>query len=333
MPFLSKGVLKARPMRITTTAKLQQIQTAMGNIKPSLSKVTRGWGSIYDDDTPVGLANTAVTAGEANIFAQVNSTAGKPFVRAHETLAARLYWYRPVPSIRKILGPGAKPAQYSRLVATDVLISPILGSADFTLVVTSLDVRDVNNIVIPALSTILRGIDKGATINTGSSVIDFGSDDFFLWLVHHHLDGLAITGDLTIDDMYKVSVHDALDHETSIARGVTAGRLELLALLADPNKSFGPAQILISSAKLNAHIDFDLELDGSFTIHNQSTHYSDNTIRSKVDEHLLITQDLVHVILPAMKETYQRDTAWHATDRIAYRNARKAEAAAAMARL
>ncbi|WP_188674710.1 hypothetical protein [Subtercola lobariae] len=322
-------------MRITSTATLAQIQVALAATRPDLQTVTRGWGSIYDDDSLVGTINAIAPAHDGVILPVIQGSLGPltTFIRAPETLAARLYWYKPDPTARRLLPAGTPKPKYYKLQAADILINQIDGSPDFTLVVTTTDWRDTNFQIIPALESALRGIDSAATISTVSSVLDLGTPDFFLWLVHMHLDGLPITPDLSIDNMYKVSAQDSLDHETSIARGVTAGRLELLSLLADPNKSFGPAQVIISSALLEAHIGFDLELDGSFQVQGQQTHYSDNVIRSKLEEQLLITQDLTQTIIPSMKQAYQSDVGWHSADRVAYRNARKAEATAAMGRL
>lgn len=313
MPYLTNHFLRVRPYRINTVASIADIATAMATIKPDANILSRGWGNVHDDDAPINRVQGQPPAADPTI---TPAEAG----RYPDTLMARLYWYVIDPSARRMLGTSVPKERYHKLQAVDVLLSKIDGSTDLTLLVSTLDKREVNAQVLPALTQVLQGLDPKAVFITTTSVLDLGDKDFFLWFVARHLDGLGIGSGMVLADMATVQVQDLLKHQTSIARGVDSTRLELLACLADPNKVFGPCRVAIQLPAFDAHLDFTLELDGAFNVQVKETSYSTDPLIPREQQRILAVLDIANTAIPRLKDLYQADNAWRPQGRDDFRN-------------
>jgi hypothetical protein len=345
MPNLSTRFLRVTPKRIATSATIAQILAAMTAKKPNLATFSGGWGSVYDDPDLIGARGTQPPAADPEVLPAM--TRGVPANQAlpnpgatrvpaatppapaaalpaiPQTLAARLYWYKQDNRLRRESSATADPKFFYRLRAVDVLISPIDGSTDLSLMISSWNDDEVDFRVIKQLDILLRAVDSASTIGS-PAVIDLIDPDFFLWLTQRHLRAIAITPDLSIETMHSVIVRSVLDHGSYLWKGVDLTRLDLIAHLADRTKSFGPARIAIRSRTLESVYDFDLQLPGAFNVLVDSTVRWDDAQLDKLSERIRIVQDLANIVIPALKDQYMADAAWNTSGRDAYRTSMKA---------
>jgi len=341
MPNLSSGFLRARPMRINTNASLQKIGEALDRTRPKLAQLSRGWGSIHDDVNVLNLPDVAPTPGDAAVLPEENR--GDPTLvlpphhadgvalprptepaQLHQTLVARLYWWERDTSLRRVLGDQVSPTRWHRLKAADIMLTPISGSSDLNLLVSTWNEAEISSQVLPALNVALQRVDGAATIDTTTSELNLVSDDFFLWLLHRHLNQLPLTGDLVIEDMRSIYVQDPLDHGNYLWRGVDTTRLELVGHIAE-QKIFGPARVAIRSDLLEGLYDFDLKVTGEFGVHGDETQYFGSDSLSREQERLRVVRDLADVVIPNLKAAYSADRAWNNSIRETYRQAQAAE--------
>lgn len=326
MSNLSKGVLRARPMTISMNASLTDIRDALIADKPVLSKMHRGWGSIYEDAAVIGDLNTQPAGNDPVIIPGVPG-------RRPDILAARLYWYTKDTALVRVLGVSASPQSTHRLRATDVLISETTTPGGFLLLVTTHAGPDIDTLTVPALQNALTPVDRAVTINMATSSVDFGDVDFFLWLICRKFAKVAPSAVVEINDIYQVMVQDALDQQTSIARGVNQGRVELVTLLASSTSSFGPAWMSMTCPSMHAACNFHVSVNGAVDVEVPSIHYSDGIPATGLEKRFNILTDLVHTVLPSLKDAYANDKAWVTSGRTSFRAQMKAEALAGVNKL
>lgn len=320
MPNLSKRFLRGRPMRVTTTATLPQIQAAL-SARPNLTALRGGWGSIEEDPDIIGAIGVQPPATDPGILPAIPG-------RRPDVLAARLYWYRPV----NTRVPGASPQ--SQLDATDILLSEE-GNGDYLLFVATHTERQIINSVIPELRRAISFVDGNVAISTVTSAVDLKTPDFFLWLVRQSFRKKPIIGlDIEIDEMERVRCYDPLSYETRIGRGANEDRLELITMLANSIKVFGPATFTVTATALNAAFEFELATDGSIDITVPSLSYPGAGFTNIEEMRVRAVTDLLYVLLPAMKSQYEGDTGWTSgVDRNKFRAKMKKKALAGVKNL
>lgn len=323
MTNLSKRFLRGRPMRLETSATLTQILTAMSATPPDLASLRSGWGSIDEDPD---LFGTVAVQPPATTPAILPAVAG----RRPDLLAARLYWF--YENTSRVRGATNLGPRYG-ITGTDVLISDE-GSGSFLLVVATLNAVDIDTTVIPAVQAAVASIDPGVIIKSLRSSLHFEDADFFLWMVRQAFAQQDIGTDIEVDGMDRLSIQDALDQQTSIARGVNVNRVELLTLLASSTKVLGPTTLSITVAPWDFSMEFQLALNGEFDISVKSIKYKGVTFASTAEMRLQAVTDLIFVLLPSMKAAYEADTTWRSgVDRDAFRAAMKARAVSDVGRL
>lgn len=321
MPNLSKRYLRGKPMLVTTTASLAQIQAALIGERPSLAAIRGGWGNIAEDPELLNTIGAQPPITDPEILPAI------PGLRP-DVLAARRYWYNPLRS----RVPGAVPQQV--LDGADILLSAE-GNNEYLLFVSTLTDRHLNTEIVPALQRAISGIDSSVTVSMTTSSVDFEDPDFFLWLVRQSFGPTTLVApQVSIDDMDKVACYDPLHYETKIGRGASKDRLELLTMLANRIKVFGPATFSLTDTALDAALELVLSLDGSIDITVPSITYRGAGFTTTEEMRLRAVTDLLYVILPAMKTHYLADTGWRSgVDRDAFRAAMKREALAGIAAL
>lgn len=296
MPNLSKRFLRGCPMRMTTTATLQQVQAAL-SARPSLATLRGGWGSIEEDPELLSSINAQPPATDPQILPAIQG-------RRPEVLAARLYWYRPLDTKT----PGAAPQ--SLLDGTDILIGED-GSGDYLLFVATHTERHITQSVVPELRRAISAVDPGVAISTVTSAVNFDTPDFFRWLVRQSFRKKPVIGaGIEVDAIEQVSCFDPMSYETKVGRGANADRLELIAMLANATKVFGPAKFTITAKVVNAAFELELAQDGSFDITVPSLKYPGAGFASVREMRVRAVTDLLYVLLPAMKAQYASDTGW-----------------------
>lgn len=318
MPNLSKRYLRGKPMRVTTSASLAQIQAALIAERPSLAAIRGGWGNIGEDPDLLNTIGAQPPISDPEILPAI------PGLRP-EVLAARRYWYNPL----RTRVPGASPQQV--LDGADILLSAE-GNHEYLLFVSTLTDRHLNVEIVPALQRAISNIDPSVTISTTTSSVDFDDPDFFLWLVRKSFGAEPIAPHVTIDDMDKVNCYDPLSYETRIGRGANQDRLELVTMLANSVKVFGPATFSLTATALNAALELSLSLDGSIDITVPSISYPGSGFTTMEEMRVRAVTDLLYVILPSMKAHYLADTGWRSgVDRDVFREAMKQKALAGVA--
>lgn len=296
MPNLSKRFLRGKPMLLTTSATLQQIQAALKD-RPNLATLRGGWGSIAEDPDLIGAIGAQPPATDPQILPAIPG-------RHPDVLAARLYWYRPV----NTRAPGAGPL--SQLDATDVLIGED-GKGAYLLFVATQTERQINDSVIPELRRAISLVDGNVAISTVTSAVHFETVDFFRWLVRQSFRKKRRIGkNIEIDAVERVDCFDPLSYETKIGRGANKDRLDLMTMLASSSKVFGPATFSITATALDASFEFTLALDGSVDVSVMSLSYRGDGFAPGPEMRVRAITDLLWLLLPAMKAQYEADTGW-----------------------
>lgn len=316
MTNLSKRLLRGRPMRIETSASLTDIRDAMIGVRPDLASLSAGWGSIDEDPDLFGTVAVQPPVTDPEILPAV---AG----RRPDLLAARLYWfYENTSRVRGVANLGPRYG----ITGTDVLISDE-GGGKYLLIVASLNHSELDTTVIPSIQNAILGVDPGVIINSHASAIHLEDADFFLWMVRQAFSNKKIGKNVEVDGIDRLAIQDALDQQTSIARGVNVDRVELLTLLASSTKVLGPTTLSVTVPPLDFAMEFQLALNGEFDISVKTIGYTGVTFASTAEMRLQAVTDLIFVLLPAMKKKYRKDTAWRSgVDRQAFRAAMKTRA-------
>jgi len=320
---LTQRFLRATPMRLDTTATLDEIEAQMTlPISAPQAQIQKtGWGSFLDGDNILNLPNFTPTVHPPVRFTAVRE---EP-----ETLAARYYYFKRNPTLRKLEPANADPSSYHVLKAIDVLISPIPDAENsFTVLVASWD-RDETTYASNALKSLVGLLDQDVILHADTSILDFIDDDFFLWLVARSLQNVEITEDMSLDGIRRMDTKDALHHTVNMGAGIDATRGELLYLVAQDQVSFGPGRLNVAHDRLGINLDFELKVNGGFSITMKTTEF---TAIDEEDEHLAelerrlrAFQQAAHVVIPELKETWQRDSVWRTSGRAEFREDCRAE--------
>lgn len=317
MSTLTRGSLRATPFTLTTSLTLDEMSSALSSVRPNRDTVSRGWGSIEDDDDLIGIPNTQPPATAPTIVDAVEG-------RHPTTLAARLYWYRLNRKLRLAVGTAADAALYHDLAAADVLISAIDQAQGTYLVIASTTTpAELQGEIVPALTSALGRADEKLLVQTATSPLDLENADFFLWLLHRTMDDEKLTADLTLVDMQSIRTRDPLRHATSMSEGLDPSRMELLALVAGQDVSFGPAKFSIHHDKIGLDTTLELYVTGAFAIVFQATHYrlAEGEQIDAVAQRLNMVFDVAHTLIPTLRQRYTDDTAWALHERAEFRDA------------
>lgn len=321
MTNLSQGFLRGYPMRLETNASLIDLRSTLSTIKPDKKNQKTGWGAVTDGSQQLNQPDVTPSVTAPVILPEEQG-------RHPERLLARLFWFRMNRTLRRARGTGSDPATYYDLQAIDVVISPVEGAADtYTVVVSTWDDAEITKQAVSALKSAVGAIDDKATLISDTSVLDLITPDFFLWLLFRFFHDKKITSEIELDAMRQATSMGALRRTTVMAQGLDLSRSELLALVADENVSFGPLKLALIHDGLDVNIDFELRIDGAFSVTTGATFYTDDVDRNKFDERLREFFDAAYVVIPELKDAYQRDKKWNLTDRSDFRAQCRAELA------
>jgi hypothetical protein len=307
LPNLSAGVFKIAPMSATAKTTLGNLQAAMAASPPKHATFDAGWGSIEDDPTWLRRANFDPPVHPSHVISG--------FRGYTDVLAGRLYWFKKDASSR-LWFDNPTEAQKHSLHAVDVLIHQ-RAVGQFTILVTSRDVRDQNAYIVPALRSLFTAADTASIVSADASPLTFpGRHDFFLWLIHQALRNPEVTPELTIEDLREARTQDKRFRGTSFTNGIDSDRREVMSLLMNPESKFGPAKMLLREDDLEADFDVELFVDGGFALTQKGTEYDDEDL----DRHkrLYSVLDVAHHIIPELSAAYTAYRNWP-TEKVAFR--------------
>jgi len=307
MSNLTEGRLSATPIRINTSASLQQVLASINQSRPSLTGFVKGWGSIDDPTAP--LHGKSKWGGSP-----IPGNAGlKPAQRSAPTFgAARLYWWVPSKRRAEDLGIQIRDPAAHELCASDVVItdSSVPGRLD-----GFITVRDEESLAIirDALASAVSAVDGNSVLELAVGQTRPRDNDFFLWLIWREHHDKALTGRLQLNEIRVVESQDAAYRATSLTEGVDTSRFELLTLISMVRAEFGPIKIKVRDGAHPALYDFELGYDGKFAITLGETHYP--TPLGREDKGLFAFLDVAFFVIPELLNAYLGDRDWSASNR------------------
>jgi hypothetical protein len=296
---------------MTGGVTLQQLRASMNkdHFDPGSVTPTSGWGGVTDTDYAIGAPPGPVfTVGEAII---VSATAELP-----RRLRVRYYWMLSRPRAR--LAPNADRTDWRtrhRLDAADVLLYE---NADGSIsgLLTTRDTRGVRT-VLSALSTLANSITTAAQVTT-DNLPEALSEDFFLWLVYRLQDRQQLTPAVRLGGIIELSSKDRSLRPARFSEAVDMARIELAALIALGNVSFGPAKLNLDIAAPALGADVSVHPDGGFQPLRSST-YDDGRLVGAAQATKLF-DDLWVRVLPELRAAYAADSDWQKTGRMTLRD-------------
>ena len=298
------GPLSLTIAKVQTTASLAEIAAIISNKRPSHAGLVSGWGSVLDDLDPLGNFGPPPTVGDPLI---------EPATEVYpERLMARFYFWTPDSGARRSLSTGADPSRAYRLRSCDLLVSRI--DDDSCLIgVSSRTADHLTTHIVPSLRSVFTGADQNALLQMDSSPLDLLDADVFLWLVNRSASNPQLHAGLNMIHIREITSQDVLSRGANLSHGVDLSRRELLALITNQTTRFGPAKIAVEYEAVNAYLDFELFIDGGFTLHATPSRYAQPMGREA--KGMRAVPDLVYGVIPLLKAGYDADGSWDATDR------------------
>jgi len=309
MPITTFGHVSVTPVRIETSATAAELLEASAGQLYRPPAPSTGWGSVHEHDEIVGKI-----------------IKGRPQPRRPEVVEeddirpeqfrGRLYWDQLDKKALGLFGELAEPDSINSLQATDVTISP---TAKEGVLLGLLGLRhdgQIRSYVIPALRELLLAVDDDARVYTDSSPIDFGDDDFFHWLLYRFHNKPQVSADIALQDVRSISSQDSLFRGANLSEGVSLDRPELLALISAATTKFGPAKLSLTDSHLGLDVDFQLYVDGGFSVYVGKSEYDVDLPRAEIG--LRLVQDLAYKIIPDLKSAYDADSNWRKKHRAAF---------------
>ncbi|WP_140449113.1 hypothetical protein [Curtobacterium flaccumfaciens] len=311
MGVISSPQLGVRPFRMTGGVTLQQLRASMNkdHFNPASVTPTQGWGGVTDTDYAIG-------SHPGPVF----DVGGPIIVRATSELPRRLrvryYWMLSRPRAR--LAPNADSTDWRsrhRLDAADVLLYE---NADGSIsgLTTTRDTRSVRT-VFSALSTLANSIAASNQVTT-DNLPEALNEDFFLWLVYRLQDRQQLTPLVRLGGIIELSSKDRSLRPARFSETVDMARIELAALIALGDGSFGPAKLNLDVALPALGADVTVHPDGGFQPLRSSTYEDGRLVGAAQATRLL--DDLWVRVLPELRSAYAADADWQRTGRMSLRD-------------
>ncbi len=205
-----------------------------------------------------------------------------------------------------------------QLQAVDVMISETPTVGEFLLFVSSgATAPGFKTQILGGIESKLQDFDPQLSISTGSQYAGFGGDDFFLWLLHRVTNSNILSGDLSVSAIRDLSGQDALSRPSSVSKGASVDRPELLSMIARKACTFGPAKFACYYEPLHLHLDLDLRQDGAFLLQLGNSWYAQDSPAPSVLR-TQIVRDATYTVIPALRTAYYSDKEWDKKDRDAF---------------
>lgn len=314
MSTTTSGQISVTPVRIKTTATLEELAQALVEVRYSGKQGTRGWGSVKD--------------GTDELLGQVTRErprGGKPepVLRSEDypdQVRARLYWDEPDKALERAFGIGADALTTTRFRAADITFAAGVDDGELIALLGERNDSRLRNYVIPGVNDLLELVDDSAMILQDSNDLEFGDDDFFRWILYRATHDPVLNDDLEVLAVRSMSNQDMAYRPTNMTKGVELDRPELLALLAGTLNKFGPAKVVIWSAALSLRVYFEATANGQFSVYRGQSEYDlePGEYLSHEEAGLRLLQDVAFEILPELKRAHNNDKEWRDTNRDAF---------------
>ena len=298
------GKLSVSVIRVETTADLSGIAAQMARNSPSYEGLIPGWGTIYDDEEGLGNFTGPPATGTPAVDAEAGGWPSR--------LIGRLYYWTPDRTARRFVQSDA-PQASQRLRACDFLISRL--SDDALLVAMSSRNRgEQDRTFEPALRSLIKAVDPQAQVQMDSSPLDLNDPEIYMWMLYRLGANAQLGQGLELMSVREITSRDPLARGANLSQGVDLTRRELQALIANDSIVFGPAKVVLHHQGTDAAFDFEIFVDGGFTVHTTETHYRETMSRAVVGWRAV--GDLTYSVIPALREAYRADTTnWKNTSR------------------
>jgi hypothetical protein len=298
------GKLSVSVIRVETTAGLESIATQMAQKPPSYAGLISGWGTIWDDEDGLGNFTGPPATGTPTVDAAADGWPSR--------LIGRLYYWTPDRTARRFVQSDS-PQAAQRLRGCDFLISRL--SEDTLLVVMSSRNRaEQDRTFEPALRSLMQAVDPQAQVQMDTSPLDLIDSDIYMWMLYRLGADPELGQGLKLMSVREITSRDPFARGANLSQGVDLTRRELQALITNDSIMFGPAKVVLHHEETNAAFDFEIFIDGGFTVHTTETHYPESMARSVIGWRAVA--DLSYRVIPALREAYRSDMkAWKATKR------------------
>lgn len=313
MGVITSGQIAVKPLRVTTSASLSDIAAAAARSRyPVLSgQPSAGWGSIADDEAPLGLpVSVGINARSATVERE-----NAPMRPAR--LRLRYYWAALDARVERAR-PHADWSSVNVLHAADVFLYEEREGSYTGLV--SMRTPSPFKAIIAALTELLLSIDDAPQVTT-DTLPEVLSEDFFLWLIDVDEQGGDLGDGYVLTDITEISSKDRDFRSARFKDSANAERVELAALIARGRVGFGPAKVTITSELHEATFNIELHLDGGFQPLRSSMY--DEIEYATQELGVALVDDAWIDVLPSLRRRYSRDLGgeWGSTRRAALREA------------
>lgn len=310
MPTTTIGHVSVTPIRIETSASLLELRDAARKARYKGPAPAEGWGSVHEADELVGrsLRGRPKESGETELLGESDFHP--------EQFRARLFWDEVDRKALSIFGESGDANLLNVFQATDVTLSQTHEDGVLLGLLGLRTEAQIKNNVLPALRRLLLSVDEDAMIYADSSPVDFGDDDFFLWLLYRYHHSPVVTNDTVLTSVRSINSQDVYYRGATINQGADLDRPELLALIGGATTRFGPAKLTLVDSILSLELDMELRADGGFSAFVGRSSYDPELDRAA--KGLQLVQDIAYKVIPGLKEAYDADGAWRSSDRAAF---------------
>lgn len=310
MGVVTSGQIAVKPLRVTTSATLDDIAAAAARMSypQRPDRPSTGWGSIADSEDAIGLP-ASVGVIPAHAVVETGFTRGP-----QRRLRLRYYWVAVDPTARRTTPLGGWSALHY-LNAADVFFYEEREGSYTALV--SVRTPGPFRQVITGINELLYSIDDSPMVTT-DTIPEALNEDFFLWLIDMDENSGDLGNGLSLVCINEISSKDRLYRSARFKDTANAERIELAALIGMGHVGFGPAKVLITSEVHGASFDVELHLDGGFQPLRSSSY--DDVPHSPATLGVALVDDIWTSVLPDLRTRYNADDAWDGQRRLELRD-------------
>ncbi|MBB2974480.1 hypothetical protein FHX49_000021 [Microbacterium endophyticum] len=298
------GKLSVTVVRVETSADLPSIAAQMARKPPSYEGLVPGWGTPWDDEDGLGNFTGPPPTGAPVVDPEAAEWPSR--------VIGRLYYWTPDRTARRFVQ-SDQPGAAQRLRACDFLIST-LAEGSLMVAMSSRNRAEQDRTFEPALRSLIQSVDSQAQIQMDTSPIDLNDPDIYMWMLNRLGSNPHLGQGLELLSVREITSRDPLARGANLSQGVDLTRRELQALITNDSIEFGPAKVVLHHEETDATFDFEVFIDGGFTVHTTETHYRESMARSAVGWRAVA--DLSYRVIPALRDAYRADNElWKDVDR------------------
>jgi hypothetical protein len=224
-------------------------------------------------------------------------------------LRLRYYWDRLDKRLLRSVGDSASWDRLHTRQAIDVIIFDDETDSGRSVLLSSRDHSVLTSAPFPALRAL-----GGEKSSLETEAIAEGLDpDLFTWLLWRLQGSPDLGNDVTLESIREINSKDRQLRGARFTDDANIERIEMAALIAMGKMRFGPAKLAFGVADLNAVFDLELHPDGGFAVY-RSSYYEDLVLPDDLYGHQLV-EDMWSVVLPRVRDAYNRDSTWRRTGR------------------